>query len=133
MRHSLALSLCSTLALSSFAMAQTTELTGADITTLVSGNTLYLELPGGGPRGKGPAAIYYSADNKVAAKFPSGQTPKGTWSIKGNSICVVWEDMPTNPCTGYRKTGDKIDVINLETGQSRGPLTKTAPGNPDKL
>lgn len=108
------------------------EMSGADAAALVKGKTVYMELPGG-PRGKGPAVIFYGDDNKAAAKFPNGTAPKGTWSTKGDEICTAWEDQTNNPCSRYVKVGDKYDVINSETKQVRGTVQRLAPGNAEKL
>lgn len=108
------------------------DLTAAEAVALIKGKTLYQDLPGG-PRGKGPAMIYYADDNKLAAKFPNGTTPKGTWTAKDNTICTTWDDQPVNPCTRYRKDGDQITTINVETGQIRGIIGKIVPGNPEKF
>jgi hypothetical protein len=133
MRNSFALSLLSTLALSAaLSPAGAQDLSAAEVVALIKGKTLYQDLPGG-PRGKGPAMIYYGDDNKLAAKFPNGTSPKGTWSAKDNTICTVWDDQPVNPCTRYRKDGDKITTINVETGQVRGVIDRIVAGNPDRL
>ena len=108
------------------------DLSAAELTALLKGNTAYLDLPDG-PHGKGPAVIFYGADDKVAGKFPNG-TAKGTWSVKGNTACLVWDGpAPNNPCAGYRKEGNKHVIFSLETKQPRAVITKLAPGNPEKL
>ena len=116
--------------LSTIANAQ--DMTGAEAAIMLKGKTAYLELPGG-PRGKGPAMIFYGDDNKAAAKFPNGSAPKGPWSVKGNEICTAWEDQPNNPCSLYVKAGNKINIINTETKQVRAVIERLVAGNAEKL
>lgn len=111
--------------------AHAQDLAGADVVALIKGKTTYLNVDG--PRGKGPAVIFYGEDGKAAAKFPNGTSPKGAWTLKGNTTCTAWEDQPTNPCSGWKKQGDNYELINMENGKSRGIVTRFAPGNPEKL
>jgi hypothetical protein len=57
----------------------------------------------------------------------------GTWAVKGNTGCIDWKEAPNNPCSRYDKQGDTITVINAVTNQPRCKITKTAPGNAEKL
>jgi hypothetical protein len=114
--------------------ATAAELTAADITKLVSGNTLYIEFAATNVNtGGGAGVIAYTADGQVAAKFPNGQSWKGTWVVKDNTSCITWTGRPPNPCTRYDKTGDTTSLINMADGKPRGTITKVVPGNPEKL
>ncbi|MBX9845647.1 MAG: hypothetical protein K2Z80_27965 [Xanthobacteraceae bacterium] len=117
--------------LSSAANAQ--DMTGAEVTALIKGKTAYLNLPGAGPRGTGAAVIFYADDNTAAAKFPNGTSPKGTWSIKGNEVCIAWADQPNNPCSTYVKAGDKINIMSGQPKQMRATIERLSPGNAEKL
>jgi hypothetical protein len=113
--------------------AQAADLTGAEITKLLSGNTLYFEFANP-VAGDGQGAIYYGADGKVLTKMPNGQKWKGTWTVKDdNSACFVWEVGPPPGCTKYDKTGDTMISINPADGKPRGKLVKSVPGNAEKL
>ena len=46
---------------------------------------------------------------------------------------MIGKEAPNNPCAKYDKQGDTISVINSATGQVRGKILKTAPGNAEKL
>lgn len=109
------------------------DLTGVEAVALLKGKTAYLELPGAGPRGKGPAIIFYGENNKAAAKFPNGTAPKGTWSIKGNEVCITWADQANNPCSTYVKAGDKINIMSGQPKRLRATIERLAPGNAEKL
>jgi hypothetical protein len=127
-------SVATCLLLASIASAQAADLTGADITKLISGNTLYLEFVAANVNtGAGAGILVYTADGKVTSKFPNGQSWKGTWVVKDNTSCITWEGRPPNPCTRYDKVGETTTLINMADGKPRGTITKVAPGNPEKL
>jgi hypothetical protein len=130
MKFASALLLGSTL-LSTAASAQ--EMSAPAIIDLLKGKSAYLNLPGAGPRGSGAAVIFYSADNSAAARFPNSTTPKGTWSMKGNEVCIAWDDQPNNPCSTYVKAGDKHNIMSGEPKQLRATIERVAPGNAEKL
>jgi hypothetical protein len=110
------------------------DLTGAEITKLISGNTLYMEFVAANVNtGAGAGLLVYTVDGKVTSKFPNGQSWKGTWLVKDNTSCITWESRPPNPCTRYDKVGDITTLINMADGRPRGTITKVAPGNPEKL
>ncbi len=114
--------------------AQAADMSGADITKLISGNTVYIEFEAANVNtGAGPGIIYYSTDGKVTAKFPNGNAPKGGWFIKDNTSCITWDGRPPNPCTKYDKQGEVITLINTADGKPRGKIVKMAPGNAEKL
>ena len=116
------------------ANALAADLAGPEIIKLISGNTLYIDYAADNRSGApGQGANYYTADGKVAIKFPDGKVQKGTWTLKDNSTCIVWEGLPVPPCTKYDKAGDKITLINLGTGKPRGTVSKVVAGNPEKL
>ncbi len=117
------------------ASASAADLTGAEIKTLISGKTVYMEIGGGGSvtGASGPGMIYYSADGNAVFKTPKGEMWTGKWTIKDNTGCVEWKQATANACTRYDKQGDTITLINMATGQPRGKIVKTADGNAEKL
>jgi hypothetical protein len=115
------------------APATAVELTGAEIKDLISGKTIYLELTASitGTNGKG--IIYYDPNGTLLYKTPKGEMWHGTWTIKDNTACNDWKELPNNACTKYDKQGDTITNINAQTGQTRGKVVKIAPGNVENL
>jgi hypothetical protein len=114
--------------------ASAAELTGAEIKELLAGKSAYLELTAASVAGTpGQGVIYYSTDGNALYKTAKGVMWHGTWTIKGNTICLDWKEAPNNPCTKYDKQGDTISIINVATGQIRGKVLKTAAGNAEKL
>ena len=115
------------------ASATAVELTGAEIKTLLSGKSVYLENTATSTGGAGQGVIYYAEDGTALFKTAKGPINHGKWTIKGNTACIEWKEVPNNPCSKYDKQGDTITVINVATGQSRGKLLKVVAGNPEKI
>jgi hypothetical protein len=111
------------------------DLTDAEIKSLISGKTVYLDIGGGGSvtGATGAGVIFYAADGNAVFKTPKGEMWTGKWSIKGNQGCVEWKQATANACTRYDKQGETITLINVATGQPRGKIVKTAEGNAEKL
>jgi hypothetical protein len=57
----------------------------------------------------------------------------GQWTIKGNTVCNTWKEVPPTACSRYSKEGDTISVINADTGQVRSKIIKIVDGNPEKI
>jgi hypothetical protein len=112
--------------------AQAGEMTGAEIKTLISGNTSYLALDTV-QAGTGEGIIFYNADGTAIFKTPKGPIWHGPWTIKDNTVCIDWKELPNNPCTRYEKQGTDILLINVATGKPRGKIVKVVPSNPEKL
>jgi hypothetical protein len=113
--------------------ATAADLTGAELKTLLSGKSVYLENTATSTAGAGQGVIYYAADGSALYKTGSGKVLHGTWTIKDNTSCIEWKEQPNNPCSRYDKTGDTITVINVATGQVRGKVLKVVDGNPEKI
>src|SRR5262245_53732618 len=97
----------SSLALVGTALAA--DLTGAEIKTLLSGKTAYLETTAASASGKaGQAAIYWAEDGTALFKTAAGTIMHGKWEIKGNTNCTDWKERPGTACTRYDKQGDAI-------------------------
>src|SRR5437764_1347029 len=111
--------------------AAAADLTGAQIKDLFSGKTVYLENTATSTAGVGQGILYYAADGSALYKTGRGLL-HGAWSIKENTLCVDWKEVPNNPCSRYDKQGDTITVINVATGQPRGKILKIVAGNPEK-
>jgi hypothetical protein len=114
--------------------AAAAELTGAEIKSMISGNTVYLETTvasGTGTPGQG--VIYYSVNGSALYKTPMGVMWHATWFIKDNMACHDWKEVPNNPCSKYDKQGDTISLINSETGMIRARIMRITPGNAEAL
>ena len=113
--------------------ATAAELTGAEIKDLISGKSVYLELTASITGTQGQGIIYYDPNGTALYKTPKGVMWHGTWKIDGNTACTDWKEQANNPCTKYDKQGDTISTINVATGVARGKITKSVPGNAEKL
>ena len=109
------------------------DLTGDEIKATISGKTVYLECGTTSTGGQGQGIIYYSADGTALYKSAGRGMLHGTWAVKGNTACTDWKEAPNNPCSRYDKQGDAITLVNVATNQPRCKITKTAPGNAEKL
>jgi hypothetical protein len=109
------------------------DMTGDEIKTTISGKTVYLECGTTSTGGQGQGVIYYGADGTAIYKSAGRGMLHGTWAIKGNTACTDWKEVPNNPCSRYEKQGDTITLINVATNQPRCKISKTAPGNAEKL
>jgi hypothetical protein len=108
-------------------------MTGDEVKALIAGKTVYLELAATSTGGAGQGVIFYSLDGSALYRTASGAIWHGTWTIRGNNVCIDWKEAPNNPCTKYDKTGNTIAIINLATGQTRGKVTNAVDGNAEKL
>ena len=109
------------------------DMTGDEIKATISGNTVYLECGATSTGGQGQGIIYYAADATALYKSAGRGMLHGTWAVKGNTLCTDWKEAPNNPCSRYDKQGDTITLVNVATNQPRCKISKTAPGNPEKL
>jgi hypothetical protein len=95
--------------------------------------TVYLELTASVTGTNGKGVMYYDPNGTILYKTPKGDMWHGTWAIKGNTACNDWKELANNACTKYDKQGDTITNVNVQTGQTRGKIVKTAPGNVENL
>src|SRR5437764_11202419 len=99
--------------------AAAADLTGPELKTLISGKSTYLENTATSRGGAGQGVIYYAADGTSMYKTANGPVFHGQWTIKGNTVCNTWKEVPPSPCSRYSKEGDTITLINADTGQVR--------------
>ena len=98
------------------------------------GRTYYLEVATGGTLATArQAPLYFAPDGAILNRVPSGKSQQGMWTIKDNTVCVEWKDLPPNPCSRYDKQGDVVSVVNVATGQPRGKIIRSADGNVENL
>ncbi|WP_298971824.1 hypothetical protein [uncultured Roseobacter sp.] len=116
------------------AFAQET-MDAAQLDALVTGNTLYVDIPAGAPGAPdgGTAPIYYGVDGSAAAQLPAGPKLVGTWALDGDQYCIDWENGPQNSCTKLMRTADGFVVMDANLGEPRGLVTLIAVGNPEDL
>lgn len=112
-----------------------TTLNDAQLDGLLTGNTVYIAIPAGGPGGPngGIAPFKYGADGTAAAKLPAGMTLVGKWKIDGDKYCVDWDNGPKNSCTQLVKSADGIKMVDAEKNEPRGIVDRIVPGNPENL
>jgi hypothetical protein len=113
--------------------ASAADMTGDEIKATISGKTVYLECGATSTGGQGQGVIYFAADGTAIYKSAGRGMLHGTWAVKGNTGCTDWKEVPNNPCSRYDKQGDTITQINVATNQPRCKITKTTPGNAEKL
>lgn len=121
------------LSISLIGAATAADLSAAEIKEMVTGKTVYTSFNSTSLGGAGEGVIFYDPNGTALYKTATGAKWHGTWTIKDNTVCVDWKEMPNNPCSRYEKQGDKLVNINVKTGQARGTITKTAAGNAEKL
>lgn len=102
---------------------------------LLTGNTVYITVPPGGPGGEngGLAPFWYGGDGRASVKLPAGMTLVGTWRIDGDHYCADWENGPKNSCSRIVKDGETIRFFDVATGEPRGTIDHIRPGNPEGL
>ena len=102
---------------------------------LLTGNTLYLNVPPGGAAGPDGAIVpfRYGADGSASARLSDETTLVGTWSIDGERYCVDWDDGPKGSCTTLVKGAEAITLVDAATGEARGTVERIVPGNPEGL
>jgi hypothetical protein len=94
--------------------ATAADMTGAQIKELICGKSVYLENTTTSTGGAGQGVIYYAADGSSLFKTAKGPIQHGKWTIKENTVCVDWKEVPNNACSKYDKQGDTITVGDLE-------------------
>lgn len=110
-------------------------LTTEQLNTLVTGNTLYVEVPAGAPGAPdgGTAPIYYAEDGSAAALLPAGLKLIGKWALETDRYCIDWDNGPKNSCTQLIRTTEGFVVMDAKLGEPRGVVTRFATGNPEDL
>ncbi|MGR3503276.1 hypothetical protein [Pseudaestuariivita sp.] len=112
-----------------------TVMDAAQLDALVTGNTLYVEIPAGAPGAPegGTAPIYYGENGSAAAQLPAGLKLVGTWRLDGDQYCIDWENGPRNSCTQLLRSPDGFVVLDAAKGEPRGIVTRIATGNVESL
>lgn len=109
-----------------------TLLTGEEIRSLISGNTVEGRLTDS-YHFKG----YNSPDGKISATSEKGGKTYqsiGTSQIKGNTVCVNWNNKDWKPgCGTYTKNGESCFVKSTAFGSPSIPAAKVVDGNPPNL
>lgn len=103
--------------------------------SLLSGNTLYLNIPAGGPAlpEGGIVPFKYGADGSSSARLSEELTLVGKWKLEHDHYCVDWTNGPKNSCTKIVKTNDGISLIDYKSDEIRGKVEKIVPGNPEGI
>jgi arabinogalactan endo-1,4-beta-galactosidase len=136
-KYSIASGFASICILGLAAAADITDMTGAEIQSLISGRTGYVKTAPAsvtavtGKTGEG--VIYWGADGNSVYKTPAGPIWHGSWSIKGNLYCSEYKEGSKRPCMKVEKQGDTVNFVDTESGQLRLTVVKTVPGNAENL
>lgn len=109
-----------------------TTLTGEEIRSLISGNTV---------EGKDSYGYYFKGyhalDGTVSATSEKGSKSyqsTGTWQIKGNTFCVNWANKDwKSGCATYAKNGESYQYKSTLAGSPSIPAAKVVNGNPHNL
>jgi hypothetical protein len=107
----------------------------AQLGALITGNTLYVEIPAGAPGAPdgGTAPIFYATDGSAAAQLPGGPKLVGTWALEEGRYCIDWDNGPQNSCTQLLRGTDGFSVRDASLNEPRGMITRIATGNPEDL
>jgi hypothetical protein len=117
-----------------FTTALAAEMTGAEVSTLFSDTTAYIDSTvASGSGTAGQSVIYWAGDGSALYKTPSGAMMHGKWEIKANTLCAEWKERPNTGCIRYDKTGDIVTAYDAKSGELRAKILKTAPGNAERL
>ena len=110
------------------------EMTGAEITALLSGKTAYIQTTTASGSGEaGQAVIYWASDGTALYRTPNGPMMHGKWETKGNTLCPAWRERPNTGCIRFEKAGDAVTAFDAKSGELRAKILKTAPGNAERL
>ncbi|MEM8749174.1 MAG: hypothetical protein AAGF28_02660 [Pseudomonadota bacterium] len=117
------------------AAAEETTMNEAQLDGLLTGNTVYIAVPPGGPGGPngGVAPFKFGADGSAAAKLPAGMTLVGKWRLDGDKYCADWDNGPQNSCTKIVKSAEGMKMFDAAKNEPRGVINSIAPGNPENL
>lgn len=109
--------------------------TAEQLKTLITGNTLYVEIPAGAPGAPdgGTAPIYYAGNGSAAALLPSGLKLVGRWALEEDQYCIDWDNGPKNSCTQLIRREQGFVVMDANLGEPRGIVTRFSTGNPENL
>ena len=107
----------------------------AQLSALITGNTLYVDVPAGAPGAPdgGTAPIYYGEDGSAAAQLPAGLKLVGTWKFEEDSYCIDWDNGPKNSCSQLVRGSDGFIVMDAAQAAPRGMITRIATGNAEDL
>ncbi len=102
---------------------------------LLTGNTLYLNIPAGGPAlpEGGIVPFKYGADGSSSARLSQELTLVGTWKLGDDHYCVGWENGPKNSCTKIIKSEDGISLVDFTTDELRGKVDRLSPVNTEGI
>ncbi len=118
------------------AKAAETTMNGLQLDALLTGNTVYIDIPAGTPAGGpdgGVAPVRYGEDGSVSAALPNGVTLVGRYAIDGEKYCVDWDNGPQNSCTTIVKTPVGMMMLDAGKKEPRGQVNRIVPGNPENL
>ena len=114
------------------ASAAGTPFTAEQLDALLTGNTVYLDVPAGGPMGDGgETPIRFGADGRAQARLPTDASLVGEWRLEEARYCIDWEPAPKDSCTSIAREDGALLFVDTITGASRGTVMRIEPGDPE--
>ena len=106
--------------------------TAEQLDALLTDNTVYLDVPAGGPMGDGgETPIRFGADGRTQARLPTDASMVGEWRLEEARYCVDWDPAPKDSCTLIAREGGALLFVDADTGASRGTVMRIEPGDPE--
>ncbi|HEY7689047.1 MAG TPA: hypothetical protein VH835_10155 [Dongiaceae bacterium] len=99
------------------------KLTGDQIRSLVTGNTVQ-----GSMEASGGYTEFYAEDGTIKGKDNTGANYQGAWSIDGDNMCFQYGDDPI-ACWQVAKEGDQIQWVKDGKIDGTGTLMQGNPNN----
>jgi hypothetical protein len=115
------------------ASAAAAQMTGPQIRTFISGNSVYVKLLSAPAGTANKGVIYYAPDGIALYKAGTDRVWHGRWTIVQNTSCVDWAEEPGNPCSKYERRRGKVTIINVTTGAPRGIVVRVRRANVENL
>ena len=106
--------------------------TAEQLDALLTGNTVYLDVPAGGPMGDGgEAPVRFGTDGAMYARLPTGVLMVGEWRLDDARYCVDWDPAPKGSCTSVAREDGTLLFVDANTGANRGTVMRIEPGDPE--
>ena len=99
-------------------------LSNSALAPLLTGNTLYVALDGGGE-----AVVHYGSDQTSHMRLPGGKRMTGRWSLRDDGYHVAWRDGPEGDWHIDHVPGRFAYLDG--TREKRGEVSRIVPGDPE--
>ena len=110
------------------------NLNDQQLADLVIGSTLYHQLAPGSPQGEGEAVFYFGAEDRAAARLPSGKLMRGSYSIEDSAYRLNWDGgLQNSRSTLSPEPGGGYACRNAENGTLRSTVVRIDKGDPESI